>query len=222
MASNGDGVWAGSRRLQNLARHFCLVQKQPPSPGFTNQAAVLICLFQGDDGHLRVILTKRAPSLSSYSGEVALPGGKVEEGDADYVDTALREAKEEIGLDPSQVNVVTVLHPFVAKRNVLVVPVIGLLSEKKKFNPVPNDGEVEAIFDEAKYKGEEFLCNFFDFETDNKKYVIWALTAEILIRAASIVYQRPPAFVERSPKFWSLGAVEDATTTQIQSTPQFS
>ncbi|KAL5575300.1 hypothetical protein UlMin_016999 [Ulmus minor] len=207
MASNGDGVWAGSRRLQNLARHFC----------FTNQAAVLICLFQGDDGHLRVILTKRAPSLSSYSGEVALPGGKVEEGDADYVDTALREAKEEIGLDPSQVNVVTVLD-----RNVSVVPVIGLLYEKKKFNPVPNDGEVEAIFDEAKYKGEEFLCNFFDFETNNKKYVIWALNAEILIRAASIVYQRPPAFVERSPKFWSFGAVEDVTTPQIQTTSQFS
>lgn len=49
------------------------------------------------------------------SGEVALPGGKREEGDADDVDTALREAKEEIGLESSQVNVVTVLEPFVNK-----------------------------------------------------------------------------------------------------------
>lgn len=49
------------------------------------------------------------------AGEVSLPGGKREEGDADDVHTALREAKEEIGLDPSLVNVVTVLEPFVTK-----------------------------------------------------------------------------------------------------------
>ena len=49
------------------------------------------------------------------AGEVALPGGKAEEGDADDADTATREAKEEIGLDPSLVNVVTVLEPFLSK-----------------------------------------------------------------------------------------------------------
>jgi len=48
-------------------------------------------------------------------GEVALPGGKMEEGDADEVATALREAKEEIGLDPSLVDVVTVLNPVTLK-----------------------------------------------------------------------------------------------------------
>jgi 8-oxo-dGTP pyrophosphatase MutT (NUDIX family) len=49
------------------------------------------------------------------AGEVALPGGKAEEGDKDDGDTATREAKEEIGLDPSLVNVVTVLEPFLSK-----------------------------------------------------------------------------------------------------------
>ena len=49
------------------------------------------------------------------AGEVALPGGKREEGDADDVETALREANEEIGLDPSLVDVVTVLEPFVTR-----------------------------------------------------------------------------------------------------------
>jgi 8-oxo-dGTP pyrophosphatase MutT (NUDIX family) len=48
------------------------------------------------------------------AGEVALPGGKAEEGDKDDGDTATREAKEEIGLDPSLVNVVTVLEPFLS------------------------------------------------------------------------------------------------------------
>ncbi|XP_048132864.1 nudix hydrolase 15, mitochondrial-like isoform X3 [Rhodamnia argentea] len=79
------------------------------------RAAVLICLFEGDDGELRVILTKRSSRLSTHSGEVSLPGGKAEEGDKDDGDTATREAKEEIGLDPSLVNVVTILEPFLSK-----------------------------------------------------------------------------------------------------------
>lgn len=116
------------------------------------KAAVLICLFEGDNGDLRVILTKRSSNLSTHSGrctfsfthpfslfgvffflyevwriwhqlicgfvvagEVALPGGKAEEGDKDDGDTATREAKEEIGLDPSLVNVVTSLEPFLSK-----------------------------------------------------------------------------------------------------------
>lgn len=49
------------------------------------------------------------------AGEVSLPGGKVEEGDKDDGDTATREAKEEIGLDPSLVEIVTVLEPFLSK-----------------------------------------------------------------------------------------------------------
>lgn len=49
------------------------------------------------------------------AGEVSLPGGKAEEGDTDDADTATREAKEEIGLDPSVVNVVTALEPFLSK-----------------------------------------------------------------------------------------------------------
>lgn len=49
------------------------------------------------------------------AGEISLPGGKAEEGDKDDGDTATREAKEEIGLDPSLVEVVTVLEPFLSK-----------------------------------------------------------------------------------------------------------
>lgn len=55
------------------------------------------------------------------SGEVALPGGKAEEGDADDAATALREAKEEIGLDPSLVTVVASLEHFLSKVQCLLV-----------------------------------------------------------------------------------------------------
>lgn len=182
------------------------------------RAAVLICLFQGKGGDLRVILTKRSSNLSSHSGEVALPGGKREENDADDVETALREAHEEIGLDPSLVDVVAILDPFMAKNGMTVVPVIGILYEKESFNPAPNAAEVEAIFDaplemflkdekrsaaERETMGYKYLLHFFEYEAENGNYVIWALTAGILIKAASIVYQREPAFAELRPKFWS-------------------
>ncbi|XP_002522533.2 nudix hydrolase 15, mitochondrial [Ricinus communis] len=180
------------------------------------RAAVLVCIFAGDDGDFRVILTKRSSRLSTHSGEVSLPGGKAEEGDKDDGETATREAKEEIGLDPTLVHVVTVLEPFLSKHLLRVIPVIGILRDKKAFKAMPNPAEVEAVFDaplemfikdenrrveEREWMGEKYLVHFFDYETEKKKYLIWGLTAGILIRAASVVFQRPPAFVEQNPKF---------------------
>lgn len=180
------------------------------------RAAVLICLFEGNHGDLRVILTKRSSRLSTHSGEVALPGGKADEADADDSDTATREAQEEIGLDPSLVNVVTVLEPFLSKHLLRVIPVIGILADIKSFKPTLSVAEVEEVFDaplemflkdenrrseEREWMGDKYLIHFFDYGTDDKKYVIWGLTAGILIRAASVVYQRPPNFLEQNPKF---------------------
>ncbi|XP_016438357.1 nudix hydrolase 11 [Nicotiana tabacum] len=184
----------------------------------SDRASVLVCLFEDQKGHLRVILTKRASTLSTHSGEVALPGGKVEEGDANDIETALREAEEEIGLDRSLVDVVAVLESFTNKKGITVVPVVGILWDRNAFKPVINTAEVAAIFDaplemflkdenrreqEREYMGDEYVLHFFDHETENEKYIIWALTAGILIKAASIVYQRPPDFQERRPKFWN-------------------
>ncbi|XP_027338145.1 nudix hydrolase 15, mitochondrial-like [Abrus precatorius] len=180
------------------------------------RAAVLICIFEGDAGDLRVILTKRSSKLSTYSGEVALPGGKEEEGDKDDGHTAKREAMEEIGLDPELVDVVAVLEPFFSKYLMRVVPVIGILHDRKAFKPVLNPAEVEVVFDaplemflkdenrsqeKIQWMGENYLVHLFDYEIENKKYLIWGLTAGILIRAASVVYQRPPAFMEQNRIF---------------------
>ncbi|XP_061357639.1 nudix hydrolase 15, mitochondrial-like [Gastrolobium bilobum] len=224
MGSNRPEV-RGSQRLQALVDHFRSSNSIPNNSNSTHnqiqfsskRAAVLICVFEGADGNLRVILTQRASSLSTHSGEVALPGGKRDEGDADDIETALREAKEEIGLDPSLVSVITLLEPFRTKYSVTVIPVVGILSNKDAFSPVLNSAEVEAIFDvplemflkndnrrteEKEWMGEKHLVHYFDYEFENKMYVIWALTAAILIRAATLLLQRPPAFLERRPKIW--------------------
>ncbi|KAL1567410.1 nudix hydrolase 15, mitochondrial-like isoform X1 [Salvia divinorum] len=184
-----------------------------------NRAAVLICLFEDQNGDLRVILTRRSSKLSSHSGEVALPGGKRDENDSDDVDTALREAHEEIGLNPSMVEVVAVLEPFHTRINIAVVPVVGVIWDKRAFNPTLNAAEVESVFDaplemflkdenrrqeEQDWKGHKYFRHFFDHRIENETYVIWALTAGILIKAASVVYQRPPSFEERRPPFWSI------------------
>lgn len=178
------------------------------------KAAVLICLFEGDDGDLRVILTKRSSTLSTHSGEVSLPGGKAEEHDKDDGITATREAEEEIGLDPSLVDVVAFLEPFLSQHLLRVIPVVGILWDRKAFNPTPNPAEVEAVLDapfemflkdenrrseEFDWMGEKHLVHFFDYKTGDSDYVIWGLTARILIRAATVVYQRPPAFIEQKP-----------------------
>ncbi|KAK8948591.1 hypothetical protein KSP39_PZI005246 [Platanthera zijinensis] len=187
-----------------------------PEPFLPKRAAVLVCLFEGEKGDFRVILTKRSSNLSTHSGEVSLPGGKAEPEDADDRETATREAKEEIGLDPSLVTVVAILEPFLSKHLLRVVPVIGVLSNQQAFIPVPNVAEVETIFDaplemfledenhrteEREWMGEKYLIHYFDYETEKKKFLIWGLTASILIHAASVVYQRQPSFPEMNPKF---------------------
>ena len=70
--------------------------------------------------------------------------------------------------------------------------------------------------EEREWMGEKYLIHFFDYETGNKKYLIWGLTAGILIKAASVVYQRPPAFVEQNPRFkFPKGASNDTVTRWI-------
>lgn len=63
-------------------------------------ASVLVLVFPDPDGRARIVLTERLSYDGHHSGEVSLPGGKAEPGDADAVATALREANEEVGLDP--------------------------------------------------------------------------------------------------------------------------
>lgn len=57
--------------------------------------------------------------------------------------------------------------------------------------------------EEREWMGDKYLLHHFYYAADNKNYKIWALTAGILIRTASTVYQRPPAFLERRPNFWN-------------------
>jgi hypothetical protein len=96
-----------------------------------------------------------------------------------------------------------------------VTPVVGLLLDKSKFEPIANPSEVESIFDvplemflkdeahryeDLSWRNVVFRVHFFDFESPaGVKYSIWGLTASVLIRAASIILQCEPAFIEAAP-----------------------
>ena len=107
---------------------------------------MLVPIFEADR-EARLILTKRPDTMPSHQGEIAFPGGKLEaEQDEGLRDAALREAQEEIGLDPSTVDVVAELDSLttVAARFVLT-PFVGLLPSPPQLHPDPT--EVVRAFD---------------------------------------------------------------------------
>jgi 8-oxo-dGTP pyrophosphatase MutT (NUDIX family) len=75
-----------------------------------------------------VLLTERTTHLSTHSGQVAFPGGKRDETDRDEAHTALREAQEEVGLDPSQVEVLGTLPTYTTGTRFIITPVVALIS----------------------------------------------------------------------------------------------
>jgi 8-oxo-dGTP pyrophosphatase MutT (NUDIX family) len=104
---------------------------QAPAQGIAGArpAAVLILIAPDDEGEARVVLIERATYDGHHSGEMSFPGGAAESEDADLVATALREAGEEIGLEPEAIGlrVVGRLEPFwIPVSNFRVTPVIAL------------------------------------------------------------------------------------------------
>ncbi len=116
-----------------------------PDPGDRPMAAVLAALYEDDEGQVRVVLTKRPDSMPTHAGHIAFPGGRPDPADDGPVDTALREANEEVGIHPSQVEVLGFLPPIdTVEFSLLVVPVVGRVSTP--LGLVPSQREVAKIY----------------------------------------------------------------------------
>jgi 8-oxo-dGTP pyrophosphatase MutT (NUDIX family) len=105
-------------------------------------AAVLVLLVPGPDGDALVVLTERVDRGGHHSGEVSLPGGSVEPGDGDPIATALREASEEIGLDPSttSLRILGQLDPFtIPVSGFQVTPVVAAAERRPTWILAPDE-----------------------------------------------------------------------------------
>lgn len=147
------------------------------------EAGVLVAITDEPDPN--VILTLRSSDMPTHKGEVAFPGGKREDNDEDIIATALREAFEEIHLDPNHVEVIGTLDQVISRYGFLVTPVLAIVPKDVPLNT--DSKEIDAIFKVP-------LSFFLDGEPDQidqfgnfrgprwlfEEYTIWGLTAVML------------------------------------------
>jgi 8-oxo-dGTP pyrophosphatase MutT (NUDIX family) len=158
-------------------------------------AAVLIPLQERQDGDY-IVLTKRADHLPTHKGQIAFPGGRVDAGDADIFDTALRESQEEIGIEPERVRILGRLDEFTAGYGLVVTPVIGLIPSHCEFRLDPAETTAVAsvpiralmekphfAFDDRLSPGGHPSYHFYVNGWD-----VWGVTARILVQFLELVY----------------------------------
>ncbi len=182
-------------RMSSLARLQELIKVEPTRN--VRHSSVLILLYPCD-AETRFVLMLRPRYPGVHSGQISLPGGKYEPTDQDLAETALRESKEEIGVDPLQIQLLGKLtNLFIPPSNFMVTPFVGYQSERPVFKPDPC--EVAQII-------EVTLSDFMDNSIIREKkmklalglsmkvpaycigeHVIWGATAMILSEFREII-----------------------------------
>jgi 8-oxo-dGTP pyrophosphatase MutT (NUDIX family) len=184
-------------------------EREPPSDRATDEvptialpgpsrrpAAVLCALFdEGEQAH--VVLTRRSSRLRSHSHQVSFPGGRLDRGE-DHVAAALRETREEVGIPPSDVEIIGQLTPLRTVVNPApITPFVGALPGRPVL--MPNPSEVERAFtvplvellDPEVYRrelwtfpdGAERQMDFFELWGDT----VWGATARMLVELLQLI-----------------------------------
>ncbi|XP_069508989.1 peroxisomal coenzyme A diphosphatase NUDT7 [Ambystoma mexicanum] len=173
-----------------------------------SKASVLLPLLM-KDGKLHLLFTVRSMKLKTSPGDVCFPGGRGEPTDCNEIETALREAEEEVGLHPGQVEFISRLVPAFSKDGTLVTPVVAIIQET--FQARPNPEEVTDVFlvpleyfvKPGKYftvpiKNKELtkVLHCFEYKDPktNKVFMIWGLTAHFALMLAVLLLEKKPSF----------------------------
>jgi 8-oxo-dGTP pyrophosphatase MutT (NUDIX family) len=165
--------------------------------GALTPAAVLVPFVLG--AAPGVLLTKRTAHLSSHAGQVSFPGGRIDPGDASAEAAALREAEEEIGLDPARVELLGRLPPYVTGTGFRITPVLGLLPPGVPLDRLglrPSAAEVESVFELSlsvlldpaapQRRRAQLRGRWREFWVwPHPEHYIWGATAGILVNLAA-------------------------------------
>lgn len=130
-------IMAGKKRLKFPFRNGV------PSTARPSGVLILLYPFRED---IYFVLMRRPDYTGVHSGQISLPGGKFEENDRDLIETAIREAKEEVGIEPSAVNIIGKLTPlYIPPSNYIVTPVVAWTQQRPEFIKDPR--EVDEIIE---------------------------------------------------------------------------
>jgi 8-oxo-dGTP pyrophosphatase MutT (NUDIX family) len=173
------------------------VRNFPRTPGKDARIAAVLILIYPHNGTFYTLFMQRPEYDGVHGGQISFPGGKKEPEDADVIQTALREAYEETGVDPAKISIAGTLTPlFIPVSNMLVTPVIAWTSDKPDFNHKPEevefliDGDLKILLDPSivktkpfEIRGELLDVKYFDYNGNT----IWGATAMILNELLNII-----------------------------------
>ncbi len=167
-----------------------MIKGFPMVPGPDARVAAVLILLYPEDGSVHTVFMQRHNYDGVHGGQISFPGGKKEDSDKDILQTAIREAEEETGIDPKGISVLGTLTPlFIHVSNMFVTPVVGWIDEKPHFNLQPEEvvflinAELKRFLDPSiimikpfEIRGEMIEVKYFDYDGN----VIWGATAMIL------------------------------------------
>ena len=159
-----------------------------PLPAVPRQAAVLVGIIPRGTG-AEVLLTRRTEMLRQHAGQVSFPGGSIEQGDLHPADAALREAREEVGLLPTQAQALGYLDPLLTLTGFRIVPTVVWVDPAFQAQPDPSEVadvfavSLDLLMDPAQLETIELefggrARHVFQYRYQHQR--IWGVTASIL------------------------------------------
>ena len=190
----------GTEVQWQMASSDRMVRNFPRVPGKDARVAAVLILLYPYNGSIYTVFIQRSEYDGVHGGQISFPGGKQESSDENIIQTAIREANEEIGADPAKISVIGTLTPlFIPVSNMLVTPVVGWMNDKPAFNQQVKevvfifDADMKRLLDPLiiktkpmKRRGEMIEVKYFDY----KGNVIWGATAMILHELLTIIHGR--------------------------------
>lgn len=180
----------GTDAQWQMASSDRFIKNFPRFPGEDARVAAVLILLYPHDGTVWTVFMQRPDYKGIHGGQISFPGGKQEAIDTDLIDTALREANEETGVDKEKINIIGRLTPlFIPVSNMIVTPVIGWTNEKPYYKYSTDevafliDADLKTLLDPSivkskpfEIRGELVDIKYFDYMGNT----IWGATAMIL------------------------------------------